>query len=333
MIRHQISQHQYAAVLPRTISLYRSPMTSLSPRLFTQLRLYLAEIYGYHGKWFLSRSHLKALLNQPLFTGNLRTRAEVMTYLGVVEKELGHYGSALASLQNALEICRSVNMTRLLYRTKIHLGHVYLLVYSFIQAREHLLDALNWAEENSEDETAVAALLFLASYGLQQNRLDSAERYLEKAEALLKLLDSPLDQLNFLYYKSVYYLKIGKLGKAEKTVQKWTQLSKGMIKFDNLSLWMRGKILIEKNRLDEAKQKLLEALQQNTHYRLPFLEFQILRDLADASKRQNDETDFQKYNQQARQAFQQLLDNIGDEILQRQMAESREYEDLVQQSG
>ena len=333
VIRRQISRHQYALALPRAVALYRSPAASLSPRLIMQLKLYLAEIYGYYGKWYLSRSHLTALLKYPVFTRRLRTRAEVMTYLGVVEKELGHYGDALKWLQNALEICRSANMTRLKYRAKIHLGHVYLLVYSFIQARENLIDALNWAEENREDEIAVAALLFLASYGLQQQRFDSAERYLERAEALLKLLDSPLDQLNFLYYKSIFYLKTGKLKAAEQTVQQWTQLSRGMRKFDNLSLWMNGIILMEKNRPEEAKKKLQEALRRNAQYRLPFLQFQILRDLADVFKRQNDEAGFQKYNQEAHQAFQQLLNNIGDEILRRQMEESRVYEALTKLSG
>lgn len=333
LVRWFISQHDYREALPHILALHRRSQRWQSLREIAEVRLYLADIYAYLGKWYLARSHLKKLLDSRIMLSNTRVQVDVQTRLGIVEKELGHYGAAIDLLQKALHLSRQRHLTRQVYQIKIHLGHIYLLVYGFVRARDHLMSALEWAEEHQNDEIGVTAALFMASYGLQQNQLNTAEKYLNKAHETLKMLDSPFDQLNYRYYLTIYQLKTGRLEEAENTVKSWREMANGMVKFENLALLLLGKIMMHQGRLQKARQFLETALVRNSRCRLPYFQFQILRDLATLAKQEGDTANFQRYNQQAHQAFEELLAGVGDEILQRQIEESREYDELLQLSG
>ncbi len=333
LVRWFINRNEYRAALPYVLALHREAPRWQSPRQITQVRLYLGDIYAYLGKWYLARSHLKKLLDSRVMLSNTRVRVDVQTRLGIVEKELGHYGAAIDLLQKALQLSRQQHLMRQVYQIKIHLGHIYLLVCGFVRARDHLMSALEWAGEHQNDEIEVTAALFMASYGLQQNQLTTAKKYLNKAHETLKMLDSPFDQLNYRYYLAIYQLKTGQLEEAESTVQSWREMANGMVKFENLALLLLGKIMMHQGRLQKARQYLETALLRNSRCRLPYFQFQILRDLAVLAKQEGDTANFQRYNQQAHEAFEELLAGVGDEILQRQIEESREYDELLQLSG
>jgi tetratricopeptide (TPR) repeat protein len=332
-IKYHITRHEFGAALPLALLLYRDKNNSLTPAMVVQIRLYLAEIYAYYGKWYLSRSHLKALLKYRILMTNSNLQLRVMVNLGIVEKELGHYAAALGLLQDALDLCLSRQLLPQMYQIRIHLGHIFLLVYNFMRAREHLLQTLEWADENQEEELLLASSLFLASYEMQQNRYNLAEAYLQKAQNLVNSPDRLIDRLNFYYYRVIYQLKTGNLEGADKTLDIWKQESNQIAKFENLWFWLSGKLLMEKGAYREAQSRLEKALERILPYRLPYLELQVLRDLARVAKELGDNTGFKHYTSKAHQAFQRLLNRVGDEILRRQIQESLEYEALMKLSG
>lgn len=329
LIKYHVTLHDFGTALPLALSVYRARLNTLSPLVAAQIRLYLAEIYGYYGKWRLSRNHLKALLRNGVFITNTNLRLRVMVNLGIVEKELGHYSVALELLQDAVNLCLAHNLTSRMNYIRLHLGHIYLLVYNFMRAREYLVQTLAWAEENRDEEMMVLAALFLSSYEMQQNRMASAEEYLNKAAAAIRLSDTLIDRLNHYYYWVIYKLKLGDLEGAAKTLDDWEKENKGITKFEILWLWLSGRVLMEKADYPGARERLEAALSKSLAYRLPYLELQVLRDLAALAKRQKDNSSFKHYSAKAQEAFRKFIDGVGDEILKRQIQESREYEDML----
>lgn len=328
LVKFYSARHNFSEALPLTLAIYRSPLSALPPSAVTQVRLILAEIYGYYGKWYLSRSHLMALLKTGVFLSNINLRLRAMVNLGIVEKELGHYSPALELLQEALDISLSRNLISQAYHIKIHLGHIYLLVNGFMRSREHLMQALEWAEENQDGELLISAALFLSSYELQQNRLNAAGEYLDRAQSAIQSSGHLLDRLNYYYYQAIYQLKAGKPGEAAKTLDLWEKEGRGITKFENLWLWLTGRVFMEKGNYPQAQEKLEAALERGRRYRLGYLELQVLRDLMLLAKRQGDNGGYQNYFSKAQQTFRNFLEGVGDEILQRQVQESREYEEL-----
>ncbi len=130
-----------------------------------------------------------------------------------------------------------------------------------------------------------------------------------------------------------FHLKRGDLKKAAVLAAEWERESKGIVKFENLSLWLSGKILRQNGDLKKAEPKLETALQRSKRYRLPYLEFQVSRELTLLAIAEGDEERFQQLSLTTQHAFQKLLNGVGDEILQRQMEESIEYESFLKLGG
>ena len=329
VIRQLIRQQHYDEALPLAIRLLRRNYLTLTPKMIAQLRLYLSEIYGFYGKWYLSRSQLLRLTSVPLLTPSKRIEAQVFTNLGIIEKELNKFGAAIDYLQDALSFCKAQQLTRQGYLIKIHLGHIYLLTHSYIRGYDHLIETLRWAEEQRDDELVFSALLFLSSYNMQQQHLETAGRYLEKAGEIIHRDSSLLDKLNYNYYKTLYLIKTGELVSAEKQVHKWLKQADGIIKFENLARVLLGRIYAMNGDFSKAKQHLIMALEIQKRYRQPAVELQILRELGNIFRSERDESSAAHYFEQAYIVFQQLLNNVGDEIMRKQMEESREYESLL----
>lgn len=332
-LKYFAARHDFAAALPLARSLYRRGGQLPSPAMLAQAGMYLAEIYGYYGKWRLSRSHLSALLQQELLISAPAARLRATINLGIVEKELGRYGAALERFEEALEAARALGLAGQEHYVKLHAGHTHLLVYGTIRAQEHLRAALNWAEEQQDAELLIPARLFMASYEMQQERGNSAAEYLQQAKTAIDAGGSPIDRLNYYYYAVLYHLRAGNLGEAAALLENWEQEGRGIVKFENLWHWLSGRVLAEQGDYGAAQSRLESARERSRRCRLPHLEYQALRDLALLAKRRGDSAALQQYAAEARGAFQRLLETLGDEILQRQLQESREYEELLKLGG
>ena len=333
LIKCYVHRNDFAAALPHAVAAFRHSRTVFTPRIAARVRLYLAEIYGYFGKWYLSRSYLRRICQTPVLLAHPRFQVQVMTTLGIVEKELGHYGAALELLQQALDVCERQRLVREKYQIRVHLGHIYLLVHGLMRARDHLSETLTWAEAAQDEALIIQASLFLASYDLLQERLDSARNYLHKAKTTINLLNNPFDRLNYLYYEVLYFLKTGELEKARTTAEIWETDTRGIVKYENLAYWLSGKVLLQLGKLAAAEKKLLAAWQRSRQYRLPYLTFQVSRDLEALARAADDPRRAERYHRQAREAFGQLIAGVNDEILQRQIEESREYEGFLGLEG
>lgn len=332
-LKYLAARHDFAAALPLARSLYRRGGQLPSPAMLAQAGMYLAEIYGYYGKWRLSRGHLIALLKEEVLVSSAAARLRVTVNLGIVEKELGRYGAALERFEEALETARALGLAGQEHYVKLHAGHTHLLVYGTIRAREHLGAALTWAEEQQDLELLIPARLFMASYEMQQNRANSAAEYLQQAKAAIDAGGAPIDRLNYYYYAVLYHLKAGNLGEAVTLLESWEKEGRGIVKFENLWRWLSGRLLAEQGAYGAAQSRLESARERSRRCRLPHLEYQTLRDLALLAKRRGDSAALQRYAAEARGAFRQLLEVLGDEILQRQLQESREYEELQKLDG
>ncbi len=327
-LKYLAARHDFAAALPLARSLYRRGKQLPSPAMLAQAGMYLAEIYGYFGKWRLSRSYLIALLQEEMLTPSAAARLRVTVNLGIVEKELGRYGAALERFEAALEAARALGLAGQEHYVKLHAGHTHLLVYGTIRAQEYLSAALAWAEEQQDAELLIPARLFMASYEMQQNRANSAAEYLQQAKAAIDAGGLPIDRLNYYYYAALHHLRAGNLGEAAALLESWEQEGRGIVKFENLWRWLSGKVLAEQGDFEAAQSRLESARERSRRCRLPHLEYQALRDLALLAKRRGDSAALQRYAAEARGAFQRLSETLGDEILQRQLQESREYEEL-----
>lgn len=332
-LKYLAARHDFVAALPLARALYRRGGQLTSPAMLAQAGMYLAEIYGYYGKWWLSRSHLIALLQQELLISSPAARLRVIINLGIVEKELGRYGAALECFEEAQEAMRAPGLAGQEHHVKLHAGHTHLLVYGTIRAQEYLSAALAWAEEQQDAELLIPARLFMASYEMQQNRLNSAAEYLQQAKTAIDAGGAPIDRLNYYYYAVFYHLRAGNLGEAAALLESWEQEGRGIVKFENLWHWLSGKMLTEQGDYGAAQSRLQSALERSRRCRLPHLEYQTLRDLALLAKRRGASAALQQYAAEARGAFQRLLETLGDEILQRQLQESREYEELLKLGG
>ena len=299
------------------------------PGWAVQLHLYLAEIYGYLGKWHLSRSYLRRLLGEPLLTPPGPLRIQVEVDLAIVEKELGHYGKSLERLQNALiDVGTANEQARLRHQIFVHMGHIYLLVQGVLRARELLEGSLQWAQGHPDPELAMQAALFLTSYELQLERPDSAQRYLDIARANVEQVDVALDSLNLRYYDILLQIHRGGLERAEEEVARMSDAARGVVKFEILSLWLAGKVRMARGDYDSAQTLLKGALEAASRFRLPQVVLQTCRDLSRLATLRGDLENEALYQQAAGKAFEKVLEGVGDEILQRQMAESREYQEL-----
>ncbi len=327
-VRRLLHKNKYAEALPEVILLYRNHRTSdSSTRL--QLKLYLAEIYAYLGKWYLSRSHLLDLLQTPLLLTSRQITLSLLFKVGIVEKELAHYGNALQYLSDAASLAAELEQHSEKYLIHSHLGHIHMLVRSFVRAGELLNGAHAWAKEHSEEELLLQTSLFLASYEMQHARLDQAKSYLFNAKAYVNLLDHSLDKLNYIFYLVCYHLEANDLEKAGDVVGFWEEQCAGIAKFENLALWLTGRVAMKKGNLEKAEPKLNEAFERSHNFRLPHFEFLVVRDLAALAKEQGNATLLEQRIAQAHEAFEKLLNAVGDDILRQQLEESREYDMLL----
>lgn len=332
LTRVHLAANDFSAALLTALAVYHGAMKAALPGIAARAGLYLAEIYGILGKWHLSRSHLRRMQRSAALLPQARQRMQMIISLGVVEKEIGNYGEALLLFQDSLRACARNGWERETYQVRVHIGHIYLLVSGFMQARENLNEALQWAEEHEDEELIILASLFLSAYELQQERSDSALDYLNKAKAALDLHGGMVEELNYHYYLVCYQMQAGKWEELAETVRRWEQRSKGVVKFEILAQWLGGRALMQRAALGKAKFRLEAALKRILPLRLPYVEFQILRDLAVLEREQDNQRASHLYMRRAQQACERLLQRIHDEILQRQFRESRDYGEFLELS-
>ena len=327
LIKSCIQQQDYRKGYELSINLLRRHQRYLTPRMVVQLHLYLSDIYGYLGKWRLALNHLNRLLAHSLLVPTPRIHSQVLTQRGIVHKELCHYHHAIEDLESALSIARRMNLTYQECLIKLHLGHTYLLTSNFIRAFDFLKEAQRWAEIHQEVELQFSAVLFLASYYLQQGQTDVAESMLNKAEALVSLQRNPTDYLNYSYYKALYLLKINDLAAAEDVIIHLREKAAGNTKFKWAAMYLQARWLLQKGDAKAAEAlltNLLQELPDNWYY----LEIQIFKLLIEIAETLHDPDGRKQRKQQARQVFQNMLQIVGDTILQKQMEESREFQFL-----
>ncbi|RMF60697.1 MAG: hypothetical protein D6748_03475 [Calditrichaeota bacterium] len=326
MMKWRIHQNQLSSVLPEVIAIYRGRSPGLRYDSIVQLRQLIGEIYGYFGKWYLAKAVLHQLLTWEALIPDFEHRCQLTVDLAVVEKELGCLGVSIQRLEEVLDQSRERNWGKLEHLSKLHLGHIYLMVYNMMRAREYLMATYQWALDVQDHELLLAAACLLSSYELNQGRIDRAREFLEMAESALAETENDVDQLNYYYYKMNYHLVCGEFLNAEKFGKKLLEESGDIVKFKYVAKWFLGKIALESGRFEEAEKAFNEALQTVRKCRLTYPQFQILLDLSRLFLAQNNTQLHQDYLDQANQVFTEFLAKVDDPILERQIQESRMFQ-------
>ncbi|MFQ5584885.1 MAG: hypothetical protein ACE5GL_10655, partial [Calditrichia bacterium] len=174
-VKYLMSQNNYQLALRKTLGIYYNLKQQFQPDLMLQVTFYLSDIYALLGKWYLARSHLKRLLDNPLFLYNPLTKTQVLLNLAVVNKEIALYGEAIHLLREVSSLSEQRGYPFQLHESMIHLAHVQLLVHGHLKTREYLMQALQWAQENEAPGLIIMASLLLSSYELQRGRMKAVK--------------------------------------------------------------------------------------------------------------------------------------------------------------
>lgn len=325
-----ISENRRREALTALISVMRSGPFWLSPRLKYQFHFQIADLYAYFGKWYLSRYHLKQLQDAALLMTTTRQRAEVLLNLAIVHKETGAYRRALDLLDLLERLELTGKLEQYAYLAQLHRGHLYLLVRNPMRARESLLKCLVWAREERNDEITLQSLLFLCSYQIHHGQSAKAKDYLNEAEELLPLLSEKIDHLNAGYYRLQLLMSDGQYGEALTLATEWAGKCQGIIKMEMIAQLMLGRLHTLSGNVEEARSNLDLALASSRRYRLSYLEFLVLKSIAKLQKTVGGSPEVLKRAvEEANLTFRVFLNNIGDEILQKQIEESSEYDSLT----
>ncbi len=326
LIQRALSRSNYQKALLLAVGAYRHLRFSLDFRQFFRSVFYLCEIEAIRGKWQRCQLHFRKLLEHPAVLPRSRHFVHIQLQLAIVEKELGLFGSCLNRLRQLLEICHVENFSSEFHETLMHIGHIYLLVHSRLQAQDYLRRAFQWAENNPSRNLYISAALFMAAYNIQAGRSEEAEAFLQKAGAALSGEAGTVDHLNFLYYAFQWQLLRLDFQTAAETLQEMREKSCGIMKFELLSQWCSGRLSFLKGELSAARKAFEAALELAYRHKLPFYQLLILAELLKINLSGATE---QKYHAQLKESFQLVKSAIGDPILAAQFAESREISDVL----
>ncbi len=170
----------------------------------------------------------------------------------------------------------------------------------------------------------------MSSYEVQQKRLKEAKDHLDEARRQINSTGSEIDKLNYMFYLLRYLLATEKFRWAEEILQVWETKSRGITKFENLVMWFKAKLHYKQGAYQKALTEYQLSLKRSRKYKLPHLEFHILKEMVMLCHEAGLEKELRKFTRQLQAAYENLLDAIGDEILQKQFYESREVHELVE---
>lgn len=329
-LRWFIDNRNFTSAIHLAITVFREVKHHFDPAIMRRAVLYLVNIYALLSKWYLARSHLQRMLEISLFSTHPRIEALILIHLAVIEKEIAHYGKALKLLSKAEEICRREGDQPRLNEIKIHRGHIHLLVHGYVRQREYLTDALRWSIAHQDQDLFVMASLYLSSYEIQQRRLKEARHHLREARSQIKMSGSDIDKLNYIYYLLRYLSATKRLRRVESVLRVWENMSRGIAKFENLVVWFKAKLYFERGDYREALETYLVGLQRSRRYKLPHLEFHILKEVVALCHRAGLPKECDRFIPELKAAYQKLHQAIGDEILRQQFHESREVNEVIQ---
>lgn len=328
LIKLYISQKQFELARDLTLQIFQKVKQRFYPAIMTQTILYLVDVYAFYSKWYLARSHLHQLLKMRPLLIREELRVRILINLAVIEKEIARYGESLRLLSKAEEICNSENFSLERNEIKIHKGHIQMLIHGYLRQRDYLTDVLQWSKENQNHELFIMSSLYLSSYELQQRRFQLAKKHLSEARAQINLIRNEVDKLNYIYYLLQYLISNNELRWTSRIIKIWEADSQGITKFENLIVWFKAKLAFKNCDFENALKEYKRCLARSRKYKLPHLEFHVLKEIIILCHQAEYKKENQKFIKQLKSSFNNLICVIGDEILQKQFHESREVEEL-----
>ncbi len=324
LIRRLMEQGQYQSALTAAINLYRGVRFQLSPEMVLTLDQLLGELYGTAGKWHLAGYHLRRALTMVGFATSAVLADELLLALGVVFKETGAYHKALRFFERVHQQAGLRGDFPRFVQAKLHLAHVHILVHNPLKALDYIRSTLRMEETLRDATLILTAKLLAVSLDLQQENLDKAATYLEEARDWAWQTTDPMDALHLQYYEILYALKAHQLERAEEQLTVFQERSQGLAKFAILSTWLAGQLHRARKQWKPALTAFEQAMAAAQRCGMVHLAFQIGLDWLEAARNGGNARDFPEQVQKVNTSFQQLLQAVGDPILQKQLEESTE---------
>jgi tetratricopeptide (TPR) repeat protein len=123
----------------------------------------------------------QALLTLSQTTKNERDRAKALTYLGIAEKNLGHYADAIGHYQDAARIFHRLNDRQAFGITLLNLGNLRAVIGADDRAEKLYRESLNIALEFNDEATQASLLTNLGGLYVATGEFDKATKYLQDA--------------------------------------------------------------------------------------------------------------------------------------------------------
>lgn len=156
--------------------------------------LMLSWYYREQGRYEEARSSIQRGLEISHSLGDPESRATALRQLGRLNLHLGDYESAQSNFWEERELWRELGLPRPAGEASRNLGYAYLFNRDSDRAEEVFVQSLEEFNQAADEANAFWSLLGLAQVGLQQERAEIAQGFLEKAGEILKGRQDSEDQ-------------------------------------------------------------------------------------------------------------------------------------------
>ena len=146
-----------------------------------------------------------------------RLHADVLISLGRSSRQIGEFGSALASFQRAFEIFREIDQPRGQAIALQAIGSIYNEAHQFERAIEYYIQAYDLYRDRSLD---LSALNYLANAFRNLQRYEEARGYYERALASAEELQSAVLQVRILNNLATLLVSMGRLDDADAVLER-----------------------------------------------------------------------------------------------------------------
>ncbi|WP_172200325.1 diguanylate cyclase [Niveibacterium sp. COAC-50] len=197
---------------------------------------------------------------------------------GAIEVDEGRHVEAVTAWYEALELLNGVPPTAVLAMVMLNVGVMYVRFGNFAAAEPHLRDALSLVEEQSLLGMTNICAGNLAYNLIQLGRADEASRFME---ALAPRVERDYDLREYAFFQIVRAeakSAIGQLDGARACLTEVAELGASALDLQNV-LYLRiadMRLLRREERLDEARNALLQAEADPMHIDDPIYELQLL---------------------------------------------------------
>jgi signal transduction histidine kinase/CheY-like chemotaxis protein len=223
--REQKNQHRELRHLKECVDFYVNIGDSERSYL---INIHLGRILTNLGKYASALNHLMKALKISEYLSNYHWQIRVHNNLGLLYGRMFNYESSIKHFLESKNIFKlhQIKDDLLLMRTNCFLGNAYTRMKLFDRAADHFTSAYSSLRNDFSTADYLMPIRGMAYLFLEQNYLEKAKIYLDKAEQFLNDKTDNFSKLNLLMLKGSYYKHLGEHHHSIKIFTEVIELSK-----------------------------------------------------------------------------------------------------------